>query len=153
MIKKTAFFLASIALPLAAANAQADQAATQPAQDQLPTDTATDQGMTGQMQTDPSSGAGTASTGTPAGGTTDGGAISAATSADFTTGATVRDPLGGTVGTVESATAGGVVISTGAHRVQLPAASFGKNAQGLVISLSKAELDAQASAAAQKPQQ
>ena len=70
------------------------------------------------------------------------GAVTAATATDLTVGAAVLDPQGGTVGTIESVDAQGVVVATGTVRARLPAASFGRNAQGLVISVTKAGLEA-----------
>ena len=78
-----------------------------------------------------------------------GGSIVAATRSDFRAGAEVRDPEGGLVGTVESVDDDGAVVSTGSVRAKLPFGSFGKNDRGLVISLSRAELEA--AAAAQSP--
>ena len=63
------------------------------------------------------------------------------------TGAEVRDTDGNLVGTIESVDAKGAVIATGQSRVQIPVASFAKNDQGLVIAMSRAELDAAAKAA------
>jgi hypothetical protein len=65
------------------------------------------------------------------------GPIVAATRSDFRAGAEVRDTEGGLVGTVDS---------TGNVRAKLPFGSFGKNDRGLVISLSRAELEAAAAA-------
>lgn len=72
------------------------------------------------------------------------GATVAATAADVTAGARVIDTQGGEVGTVESADGSNAVVATGKARVQIPIASFAKNDQGLVISLSKSQLEAQA---------
>ena len=74
------------------------------------------------------------------------GQLTAATSGDVTAGATVRDTSGGMVGKIEMVDSDGAVIATGAARVQIPVASFAKNHQGLVISASKAELEAAAKA-------
>lgn len=74
------------------------------------------------------------------------GEVVPATSTDLRAGAEVRDLNGGVVGTVESVDAAGVVVSTGSVRAQLPAESFGKNDQGLVVTVSRAELEAAASA-------
>jgi hypothetical protein len=76
--------------------------------------------------------------------TTDAAAIQAATAADVKKGVAVYDQKGGTVGTVESVSAKGAVVATGKVRVPIPVSSFAKNDKGLVISLTKAELDAQA---------
>lgn len=75
------------------------------------------------------------------------GATQVATAADVKAGARVLDPQGGEVGTIESVDANGAVVATGAARVQIPIASFAKNDAGLVISLTKAQLEAQARAA------
>ena len=66
--------------------------------------------------------------------------------ADIIVGAEVRDPDGGLVGTIESVDAQGAVVATGNARAKLPIGSFGKNGRGLVISLSRAELEAAARA-------
>lgn len=72
--------------------------------------------------------------------------VVAATPADIKAGDTVRDKAGAVVGKIESVDASGAVIATGKSRVQIPVGSFGKNNQGLVIAMSKAELDAAAAA-------
>lgn len=61
--------------------------------------------------------------------------------ADISVGADVRDPEGGLVGTIESVDAEGAVVATGDARAKLPLGSFGKNGHGLVISLTRAELE------------
>ena len=70
--------------------------------------------------------------------------VRAVTLADLPAGATVHDKAGAVVGTVESATAEGAVISTGTVRVRVPIASLGLNARGLLIGMTKAELEAAA---------
>jgi hypothetical protein len=72
--------------------------------------------------------------------------ITAAAATDFRAGLEVRDSNGGLVGTVESVDGQGAIVFTGNLRAKLPFQSFGKNNQGLVISLSRAELEAAASA-------
>ncbi|MCM8730250.1 hypothetical protein ACFO8O_04620 [Hephaestia sp. GCM10023244] len=69
-------------------------------------------------------------------------------------GATIFDPQGAVIGTIEMVTADVVVVNTGAHTVGLPPAAVGSNEKGLVASTTKADLDAaaekaQADAAAQ----
>ncbi|HEY9553820.1 hypothetical protein [Allosphingosinicella sp.] len=71
-----------------------------------------------------------------------------AAAADVKAGAEVRDTEGNLVGTIETVDANGAVIATGEARVQIPVTSFAKNDQGLVIAMSKAELEAAAEAAA-----
>jgi hypothetical protein len=74
------------------------------------------------------------------------GPVTAATAADVRAGIEVRDTKGGLVGTVESVDAEGAVVATGNVRAKLPFRSFGKNNLGLVISLTRAQLEAQAAA-------
>lgn len=73
----------------------------------------------------------------------------AATAADVQAGAEVRDTDGNVVGTIESVDANGAVIATGEARVQIPVSSFAKSDKGLVIAMTKAELEAAAKAAAE----
>jgi hypothetical protein len=77
------------------------------------------------------------------------GPVTEASPTDFREGMEVRDAQGGLVGTVESVDNEGAVVNTGARRAKLPFRSFGKNNVGLVISLSRSELEA--AAAAQSP--
>jgi hypothetical protein len=101
------------------------------------------QATPGQSQTTP----GQASEMTPAqtGQTPSGQSVpSAATSADVKAGVSVYDPNGGVVGKIESVSSKGAVVSTGAARATIPVSSFGKGDKGLVISMSKTELDAAA---------
>jgi preprotein translocase subunit YajC len=72
--------------------------------------------------------------------------VTAATAADLRAGAAVVDTQGGAVGTIESVDAEGAVVSTGTVRAKLPLSSFGRNDRGLVISLTRAQLEAAASA-------
>ncbi len=73
--------------------------------------------------------------------------VVAATPADIRAGAQVIHTSGEAVGTVESVDEDGAVVSTGSRRAKLPFASFGKNNRGLVIALTKAQLEAAASEA------
>ena len=63
-------------------------------------------------------------------------------------GATVKDTNGGTVGTIESVDGQYAVLSTGKSKVRLPLTSFGKGAEGPVLAMTQAQVDAAASAAA-----
>ncbi|MCB2046961.1 MAG: hypothetical protein KDE32_01895 [Novosphingobium sp.] len=65
-------------------------------------------------------------------------------------GATVSGPEGAEVGTIEKMAGGNVVIFTGTNRATLPATAFGRNDKGLVISMTKAQLDAAVAAAEAK---
>lgn len=80
-----------------------------------------------------------------------GAAVTAATAADVKAGVPVFDPKGGVVGKVESVSAKGAVVSTGKAKALLAVSSFGKNDKGLVISMTKAELDASALKSAPPP--
>jgi hypothetical protein len=74
--------------------------------------------------------------------------VAAATEADAKAGAQVFDQKGGLVGTVDSVSAKGVVVNTGKAKAEIPLASFGKNDKGLVMSMTKAELEAASAKAA-----
>ena len=104
----------------------------------VPTDPATGQ------QTAPAESTATTTT------TTDAAAVVKATAADVKKGASVYDEKGGTVGTIESVSAKEAIVSTGKIRVPIPISSFAKNDKGLVISMTKAELEAKAPAATDK---
>ncbi|HEX8446434.1 MAG TPA: hypothetical protein VF649_07450 [Sphingomonas sp.] len=64
-----------------------------------------------------------------------------------TTGATVTDTAGGTVGTIKSVDAGFAVLSTGTVEVRLPLSSFANGASGPVIAMTKAQVESAASGA------
>jgi len=76
--------------------------------------------------------------------------VTAATAADVKAGTAVFDQTGGPVGKIVSATAKEAVIDTGTVRAAIPLSSFGKNDKGLVISMSKDDIDAAAKKAAPK---
>jgi hypothetical protein len=75
-------------------------------------------------------------------------AVKKATAADIKTGVDVYDSKGGLVGKIESVTAKGAVVNTGATKAELTTSSFGRGQKGLVIGMSKGELDAAAKAKA-----
>ena len=58
----------------------------------------------------------------------------------------VYDQSGAVVGKVDSVDSDSAILNTGKARADVPLTSFGKNDKGLVVSLTKAELDAQAKA-------
>jgi preprotein translocase subunit YajC len=64
-------------------------------------------------------------------------------------GATVRDTAGGVVGTVESFDEEFATIKLSTNRVRLPVTAFGRGAQGPVIAMTAAELEAAAGGGAQ----
>jgi len=80
--------------------------------------------------------------------TTDAGAPTAATAADVKKGVVVHDAKGGRIGTVESVSGKDAVVSTGTARASIPISSFAKDDKGLVLATTKADIDAQAKAAA-----
>ena len=75
----------------------------------------------------------------------------AATAADITAGSALGDLKGEPIGTVESVDAEGAVVASGTTRIRVPLESFGKNKNGLLLGITKAEFDA-AVAKATKPQ-
>jgi hypothetical protein len=83
-----------------------------------------------------------ASQGTPA--------AQASASSAVTAGATVVDTKGAPVGTIESVSGANAILSTGTVKASIPTASFAKGPKGLVIGITKADLEAQV-AAASKP--
>lgn len=68
----------------------------------------------------------------------------AGASAGVTAGASVYDPQGGLVGNIEAVEAGQAVLSTGTVKVRVPVTSFGTGASGLMIGMTKQELEAAA---------
>lgn len=74
----------------------------------------------------------------------------ASTTPSVTTGATVYDTSGGVVGTVASTDGTNAVIDTGTNKAAVPLTSLGKGANGPVLAMTKAQLDA--AAGAQKQQ-
>ena len=116
--------------PVQAAREQPDEQAET-------TEAAADQAQGDADAVDADSGGGTEAETAPA---------AAITAAEVQVGAHVHDTDGGMVGTIESVDAEGAVIATGSVRAKLPFGSFGKNDRGLVISLTRAELEAAARA-------
>ncbi|MBY9062095.1 hypothetical protein K7957_04015 [Sphingomonas yunnanensis] len=64
--------------------------------------------------------------------------------AAVTTGATVYDTSGGVVGTVESTDGSNAVVNTGTVKAAIPLTSLGQGAQGPVLAMTKAQLEAAA---------
>ena len=67
-----------------------------------------------------------------------------------TVGAKVYDEQGGEVGTVETVDAANAVVNTGAKKATLPLVAFGKNDKGLLIKMTKPQLEAAVAAAEAK---
>jgi hypothetical protein len=80
-----------------------------------------------------------------------GGQVTAATAADVKAGVSVFDQKGGVVGKVDSVSGKNAVVSTGTVKASVPVSSFAKNDKGLVISMTKAEIDAQAKTSTKTP--
>lgn len=57
-------------------------------------------------------------------------------------GDTVFDSAGAEVGKVTENSARGTIVDTGTHKVAIPTASFARNAKGLVLAATKAQVDA-----------
>lgn len=65
----------------------------------------------------------------------------AAIAADVKSGVEVYDPKGARVGRIESVSATGAVVNTGTARASLPVSSFAKDDKGLVLGMTKSELE------------
>ncbi|WP_174296838.1 hypothetical protein [Sphingomonas bacterium] len=118
-----------ILVPLAAAlAATALQAQTAPAQSaptqSAPADTTSAQGTAGQASSAPA----------------------ASDQAKVAVGAAVSDQSGAPVGTIETIADGNAVISTGTNKVAVPLTAIGPGANGLVTTVTRAQLDATAAA-------
>lgn len=64
-----------------------------------------------------------------------------ATQADIVAGSPIRDSKGLSIGTVDRLDSDGVVVATQSGRVKVPLDAFGKDANGLVFAITKAEFD------------
>src|SRR5690242_11414031 len=83
--------------------------------------------------------------------TTNAAANKPATAADVKAGVSVYDQNGGLVGKVDSVSSKGAVVNTGTVKAAIPVSSFAKNDKGLVIAMTKADIDAAAKKSAPKP--
>jgi hypothetical protein len=72
------------------------------------------------------------------------GQVAKASKADVKAGAVVYDQQGGEVAKVESVDDQGAVLNTGSLRAKVPFAALGKGDKGLLIGVSKSELEAKA---------
>ena len=70
--------------------------------------------------------------------------VTAATADDIKKDVSVYDQSGELVGKVDSVDSDGAIVNTGKARAEIPLTSFGKNDKGLVVSVTKADLDAKA---------
>lgn len=139
MLLTTMASAAALALPLGAASAQTQAETGVTGEVQSTVDTAADPAAD-PAATPPTEG------GAEANATAGETKVVAVTEADVKAGDAIHDTSGANVGTIKSVGANGAVISTGKSRIQVPLASLGKNDKGLVIAMSKAELDAAAAA-------
>lgn len=73
----------------------------------------------------------------------------AAAAAKITAGAMVKDTAGGSVGTIKSIEGEFALVDTSAVQVKLPLTAFAANGDGVVVSMTKAQIEA--AAAASKP--
>ena len=74
-------------------------------------------------------------------------ATAAATAADVKAGVSVYDKDGGLIGKIDSVSGKNAIVSTGKVKASIPISSFAKNDKGLVLAMTKAEIEA----AAKKP--
>jgi hypothetical protein len=65
-----------------------------------------------------------------------------ASDADLAKGKVVNDPAGQPVGTIDSISDAGVVLAVGEQRIQVPKKVIGKTDSGLVIAVTRAQLEA-----------
>jgi len=71
---------------------------------------------------------------------------------EITAGAKVYGPQGDEVGTIDKVDGANAVVNTGKHTAALPTSAFGKNEKGLLVSMSRDQLDAAVEAAEAKAQ-
>lgn len=133
-----ALVIATTGFAQATPPAQPDEPATTP-QGTAPGQTQTAPGDASQ-QTPPA----TAPSGQPAAEQTQANQLAKATAADIKAGMSVYDEKGGLVGKVVSSDGKGVVVDTGNVKATIPLASFAKSDKGLVIGMTKDELEAAA---------
>ncbi len=77
-------------------------------------------------------------------------AATAPATPNLTVGTVIYDPQGGEVGKVDSVTGDAIVVDTGAHKATLSRSAFGTGAKGPTVTITKAQIDEQVAAAAQK---
>lgn len=69
---------------------------------------------------------------------------------NLTVGSVIYDPQGGEVGKIDSVSGDAIVVDTGAHKATLPRTAFGIGAKGPMVTITKAQIDEQVAAGAQK---
>lgn len=80
------------------------------------------------------------------------GAPPATAGAQVTVGAAVSDTSGGSVGTISAVSNGNATIDTGIAKAAIPVSSFAQGQSGLVIAMTKAQLEAAVAAQTQPAQ-
>lgn len=142
-MRTTLLVTAAILLPAAAA---AQQTTTQQTPNQ--TQTTTTESTTTTTPTDSATGepvGPSATTTTTSTTTADSTAPSGpATAADVKKGVAIYDQSGASVGKVDSVSGKNAVVSTGNVKVSIPISSFAKSPKGLVVGMTKAEIEAAA---------
>jgi hypothetical protein len=129
--------LATAATLLPAAAMAQDMQPTSPAPTTAPAATATDQATPTAGQPADSPAATTATQ-------TETAATTKVTKADVKAGAAIFDTSGNTVGKIDSVSAKGAVLNTGKVKVTVPISSLAKSDKGLVIAMTKAQVEAAA---------
>jgi hypothetical protein len=79
-------------------------------------------------------------------------ATAAPATPNVTVGAPVSDTTGAPVGTIESVTGGNAVLSTGTAKAAIPVTSFAQGPKGLVVGITKADLEAKVAQASTPPE-
>lgn len=77
-------------------------------------------------------------------------AATAPATPNLTVGTVIYDPQGGEVGKIDTVSGDAIVVDTGAHKATLPRSAFGTGAKGPAVTITKAQIDEQVAAAAQK---
>lgn len=133
--------LASAAMLLPAAALAQDMQPTNPAPATAPAATAPSAAATGQAS---DSTAATTAPSPSASAKTETAATTKATKADVKAGASIFDTSGNAVGKIDSVSAKGAVLNTGKVKVTVPISSLAKSDKGLVIAMTKAQVEAAA---------
>lgn len=77
-------------------------------------------------------------------------AATAPATPNLTVGTMIYDPQGGDVGKIDTVSGDAIVVDTGAHKATLPRSAFGTGVKGPTVTITKAQIDEQVAAAAQK---
>jgi len=149
MRKLTITFLLSGAAVLTAPAIAAPQASTAPATTS-PTTATTSTAPAGAAATSPDTAPATTAPATSAANSPASTSQTASATGGVKAGVTVKDTQGGTVGTIESVDGQYAVLATTKNKVRLPISSFGAGADGPVLAMTQAQVDAAAASAAAK---